>query len=266
MIGGLNNALASVNASISTALNQLSSGQRIVSASVDPAGLQFSTQMAAQISSDGAALSNISDASSLTQTAGGALSQVSDVLQQMRDLAVQAGNGAYSSSDRQVLQSQFSALSGSLDGIALQSQFNGQNLLDGSFSATVASGPGASQTLTISLGNASSSGLGIAGQSIASAPAVSGALTAIDQALAAVAAQQSHIGSAQSTLDAMGANLSASSLNLSSSRSSVADANIAQTSSDLTSAIVKQQVALKAIKLYTSNQSEALALLLPQSI
>jgi flagellin len=140
MIGSLTNALSSANSAITTALNPLSSGKRATATAEDPAGLQMASQLATQISSTGAALSGISVASPLTQTAGGALGQVSDVLQQMRDLAVQAANGSYNASDRQALQPQFNPLAGSLDGVSRQSQFNGQNLLDGTFNTSIALG------------------------------------------------------------------------------------------------------------------------------
>jgi flagellin len=265
MIGSLSNTLGSANSAITTALNQLSAGQRITSASDDPAGSQIAAQLVAQIGSTGAALSSISDASSLAQTAGSALGQVSDVLQQMRDLAVQAGDGAYSASDRQALQAQFNQLSVSLDGVSRQSQFNGQNLLDGTFNTSIPLGPNSGQVLTISLGNTSASALGVAEQNITSVSGATSATSSTDQALAIVTAQQANLGAAQSTLDATTANLSTSSLNLSASLSGVADTNVAQVSSNLASASIRQQVALQAIRLYNANQSQVLAFIAPQS-
>ncbi len=265
MIGSLPKALVSANSAITTGLNQLSSGQRITSAAVDPAGSQIASQLAAQISSTGAALSSISDASSLAQTAGGALGQVSDVLQQMRELAVQAGNGSYSASDRQALQAQFNQLSSSLDDVSSQSQFNGQNLMNGTFSTSIPLGPNSGQVLNLSLGDTSSSALGMADQNISTASGATSALSAIDQALTNVNAQQASVGSALSTLDATTANLSTSSLNLSSTVSGVVDINMAQVSSNLASATLKQQVAIQAIKLYNANQSQVLAFIAPLS-
>jgi len=265
MIGALGNSLDSANTAVSTALGRLSSGLRINSAKDDPAGLQIATRMAAQISSTGAALSNVSDASSLAQTAGGALGQVSETLQRMRELAVQAGNGSYSASDRQALQAEFTQLSSSLDSTASQSQFNGKNLLDGTFQATVQTGPNASDTQSLSLGNVSSTALGSAGLDISSAAGATNALSAIDQAISVVAGQQANLGAIQSTLDATSANLANSSVNLSASRAAITDTDYAQTSSDQSLAKVRQQVALKAVALYNANQASVLSLLPGQS-
>jgi flagellin len=166
MIGSLTNALGSANSAITTALNPLSSGKRATATAEDPAGLQMASQLATQISSTGAALSGISVASPLTQTAGSALGQVSNVVQQMRALAVQAGNGSYSASDRQALQTQFNPLAGSLDGVSRQSQFNGQNLLDGTFNTSIPLGLNSGPLLPISQGNTSDSALGVTDQNI----------------------------------------------------------------------------------------------------
>ncbi len=265
MIGALGNSLDSANTALGNALSRLSSGLRINSAKDDPAGLQIATSMAAQISGTGAALSNVSDASSLAQTADGALGQVSETLQRLRELAVQAGNGTYSASDRQALQAEFTQLSSSLDSTASQSQFNGKNLLDGTFQATIQTGPNASDTQSFSLGNVSSTALGAAGLNISTAAGATNALSVLDQAIDTVAGQQANVGAIQSTLEATSANLTNSNVNLSASRSAIADTDYAQTSSDQSLAQVRQQVALKAVALYNANQSSVLGLLPGQS-
>ena len=117
--------------SLNTALERLSSGLRINSAKDDDAGLAISSRMTAQINGMDQAVRNANDGISMSQTAEGALSTASDLLQRIRELAVQSSNASNSSSDREAIQSEVSALTSELDRIATSTQFNGQNLLDG---------------------------------------------------------------------------------------------------------------------------------------
>ena len=117
--------------SLNTALERLSSGLRINSAKDDAAGLAISSRMTAQINGMDQAVRNANDGISMSQTAEGALSTASDLLQRIRELAVQSSNSSNSSSDREAIQSEVSQLTSELDRIATTTQFNGQNLLDG---------------------------------------------------------------------------------------------------------------------------------------
>ena len=265
MIGALTSALNSASNSLSTSLNRLGTGSRLNSAKDDAAGLAIAALTSAQISSSAVALNNIGDGISITQTASGGLGQVSEALQQMRQLAVQSVNGTNSTSDRQALQAQFSQLSSGLDSISSQAQFNGQNLLDGTFSKTLQTGPNAGDTQDISLGSVSSATLGIAPLDISTSAGSSSALSAIDQAIDSISSQQAAVGATQSSLEATSSRLTASSINLSSSRSAIADTDYAAESSSLTLARIKQQSSLKAIALYNANQASLISLLPGQS-
>jgi flagellin len=257
MIGSLDSA----SSTLSTSMNRLSSGSRINSAKDDPSGLQIASQMGAQISSAGMAMSNMLDGLSLTQTAAGGLGQVSNTLQRLRELAVQSSNGVNSATDRQALQAEFSQLSNSLDSTAGQVQFNGQNLLDGTFNSAVQTGPNAGDTLNLTLGNVSSSALGVSTLDISTSAGSASALSAIDQAISSVGNLQSNVGAVESGLEASSASLSSNIVNLSASRSAINDTDYAQTSSEMSLAKVKQQVSLKVAALYNSNQSNLFKLL-----
>jgi flagellin len=169
----INTNLASLNAqtnlntsqsSMTTSLQRLSSGLRINSAKDDAAGLSISERMTSQIRGLDQAARNASDAISLTQTAEGNLSQISSVLQRMREIAVQSASDSNTATDRTSLQSEATSLSAEIDRIANTAQFNGKNLLDGSFgSATFQVGANAGQTLAVSINGSTTTTLGLSG-------------------------------------------------------------------------------------------------------
>ena len=135
---------------LGTAIERLSSGLRINSAKDDAAGFAIAERFLSNIRGLSQVARDTSDGVSLAQTAQGALSATNDSLQRMRELAVQAGNGTLSSADREKLQKEFDQLSGEIDRVAKSTAFNGQKLLDGSFSAaTFQVGPSAGDNVTV---------------------------------------------------------------------------------------------------------------------
>src|ERR1700761_2315821 len=156
------NSLSSSGMQLSTALQQLSSGLRINTAADDAAGFAITQSMTSQINGINQASRNANDGVSLAQTASGALQEVTNDLQTMRDLAVQSLNATNSSTDREDLDSQFQQLKADIDSVATQTQFNGVNLLDGSFQgASFQVGANAGQTITVaSIGSAKSTAIG----------------------------------------------------------------------------------------------------------
>jgi flagellin len=145
------NSLTSSGSTLSSALQQLSSGLRINTAADDAAGFAITQSMTSQINGINQASRNANDGVSLAQTASGALQEVTNDLQTMRDLAVQSLNATNSSQDRADLDSQFQQLKADIDSVSTQTQFNGVNLLDGSFQgASFQVGANAGQTITVS--------------------------------------------------------------------------------------------------------------------
>ena len=148
-------------ASLSTSMQRLSSGLRINSAKDDAAGLNISERMTSQIRGLTQAARNANDGISLAQTAEGALGSAGTILQRVRELAVQSANATNSASDRSALNAEVNQLTSELDRIAKTTQFNGQNLLDGSFgSASFQVGANANQTITATTANFSTSKYG----------------------------------------------------------------------------------------------------------
>jgi flagellin len=129
--------LTTSQASLSQALQRLSSGLRINSAADDAAGLAIASQFTTQINGTNQAINNANDAISEAQTAGGALSTLTDNLQSIRTLAVESANGSNSSSDRAALDQEVQQQIAEITRIASQTQFNGKNVLDGSSGTTV---------------------------------------------------------------------------------------------------------------------------------
>ena len=124
-------------ASLSTSMQRISSGLRVNSAKDDAAGLAIAERMNTQVRGLTVASRNANDGISLAQTAEGALGKVGDMLQRMRELAVQASNATNSQADRQALQAEVKQLSDEIDRVAKQTSFNGQKILDGSFAGAL---------------------------------------------------------------------------------------------------------------------------------
>jgi flagellin len=153
--------LSASQMSLSTSMQRLSSGLRINSAKDDAAGLAIADRMTAQIRGVNQATRNANDGISMAQTAEGALAASSSILQRVRELAVQSSNATNSASDRAALNAEVGQLASELGRIASTTQFNGQNLLDGSFtSATFQVGANANQSITATSANFSTSKYG----------------------------------------------------------------------------------------------------------
>ncbi|GKS68299.1 flagellin [Nitrosomonas sp. PY1] len=167
----INSNIASLNAqrnlntsqsSLNTSLTRLSSGLRINSAKDDAAGLAISERMTSQIRGLNQAVRNANDGISLSQTAEGALGEIGNNLQRIRELAVQSANATNSASDRASLQAEAAQLTAEITRVASQTQFNGTNLLDGSFlNQSFQVGANANQTINISsIGDSRATALG----------------------------------------------------------------------------------------------------------
>ncbi len=145
------NNLTASGAQLATALQQLSSGLRVNTAADDAAGYAIAQGMTSQINGLDQAAQNANDGVSLSQTASGALSEIVNDLQTMRDLAVESLNATNSSDDREDLNAQFSQLAADINNVAANTQFNGVNLLDGSFQgADFQVGANAGQIISVS--------------------------------------------------------------------------------------------------------------------
>ena len=144
-----------------TAMERLSSGKRINSSSDDAAGLAIATRMDSQVRGLNMAIRNANDGVSVVQSAEGAMQQVTEMLQRMRELAVQATSGANNAIDRASLDQEVQQLKAEIERIAGSTTFNGMNLLDGSYKASIQVGYELGDTLDVSIGSVSTAALGI---------------------------------------------------------------------------------------------------------
>lgn len=182
----VNSNIASLNAqrnlngssnALSTSLERLSSGSRINSAKDDAAGLQIANRLTSQVSGLGVAVKNANDGISIAQTAEGAMQESTNILQRMRDLALQSANGSNSADDRKALQKEVASLQSELNRISETTTFGGRKLLDGSFGQTQFQvGSNANETISVALGNTSARSLG--SNQAATKDNIGGALTA----------------------------------------------------------------------------------------
>lgn len=246
---------------LSTSFERLSSGLRINRAADDAAGLQISERMTSQINGLNQAVRNANDAISLTQTAEGALGETTNALQRIRQLAIQAQNGINTTDDRLALQEEVAQLRSEISRISDTTQFNDQNLLDGSFAANFLVGSNANQTIRVSIGtDFDAAGLTIDGVTVASTGATS-TISAVDAALSIVGAARAELGALTNRFQSTIRNLSNISENVSNARSRILDADFAAETANLTRAQILQQASTSILSQSNQRPQAALQLL-----
>ena len=145
------NALTKNERAMSQAMERLSTGQRINSASDDAAGLAIASRMTSQVNGLNMAVRNANDAISMIQTADSAVGKIVEMLQRMRELAIQAASETYTATDRDALNLEFEALTVGIEDIADDTQWNGTNLLNGASAFAFQVGANASQTISVTI-------------------------------------------------------------------------------------------------------------------
>ena len=161
------NHLAANRREMETAMERLSSGLRINTAADDAAGLAISTRMEAQVRGLTKAVQNANDGISLVQTASGAQKEITEMLQRMRELAVQSANTSNNAADRSTMNAEVAELIAEIDNIATETRFNDQVLLNGTFSAQIQTGYALGQNLDFSIANMQTGALGLVNGSTA---------------------------------------------------------------------------------------------------
>ncbi|WP_336636188.1 flagellin Hag [Lysinibacillus fusiformis] len=217
------------NTEASKNLEKLSSGYKVNRAGDDAAGLAISEKMRGQIRGLDMATKNAQDSISLIQTAEGALNETHAILQRMRELAVQSSNDTNVSSDRGALQKEIDALATEITRISTDTEFNTQNLLNGSFSGKVFHiGANESQNLTLSIANMGATSLGVASIDLTTQSSANAAITTINTALESVSTERSKLGAIQNRLEHTINNLGATSENLTAAESRIRDTDMAK--------------------------------------
>lgn len=249
------NAMTVNNRSMSKAMEQLSTGKRINSAADDAAGLAISSKMTSQIKGLNQAVRNANDGISLLQTAEGATQEITNMLQRMRELAVQAANGTNDVSDRSALNLEVTSLKNEIDRISNNTEWNGMKIFTNS--ATAIGGTTGSAKLQVGVDGTSTdrisvvfdklttaaSGLNITAVSLSTATSAQSALSTLDTAIAAVNTDRARFGATINRLTFAADNLANISTNAQESRSRILDTDYAQTTTELARTQIIQQAA-----------------------
>ena len=208
---------------------KLSSGYRINRAGDDAAGLTISEKMRSQIRGLNKASDNAQDGVSLIQVAEGALNETHSILQRMNELATQAANDTNTTADRGAIQSEIDQLSSEINRISSTTQFNTQNLIDGSFTTkSLQVGSICGQAITISIGTMNVTALAVNNLKMTSFGNAGKAMSQIQGAISKVSEQRSYLGALQNRLEHTIANLDNISENTSSAESRIRDTDMAE--------------------------------------
>ena len=258
------NALSKNARVMSNAMEQLSTGKRINSAGDDAAGLAIGESMTAQVRGLNQAVRNANDGINMLQTAEGAMVEQSNMLQRMRELAVQANNGTLSSTQQSYLNTEFLALTTQIASIASNTTWNGMSVLAGTTVAfQVGMNSGQTFSLVLSATGTAAAALSITGLAITTttATAPSTAITSIDGALDYINNVRATVGAAINRLTYAADNLTNISQNVQASRSSVMDTDYATASTQLSRAQIVQQAATAMLAQANQQPQSVLALL-----
>ena len=212
---------------LNDSLQKLSSGLRINRAADDAAGLAIAEAFRSQVKGTQVAQRNAQDGVSLVQTAEGALSETTNILQRVRELAVQASNGTQSDNNRAAMDGEVAQLLAQINSVAFDTEFNGIRVLSVAQTVTLQAGAMTSQTLLIAMGGATSTNLGVSAIRVASMALAVAAISTIDNAIRSVTTLRSTLGAYQNRLEFTINTLAIQEENSAAAESAIRDANIA---------------------------------------
>ncbi|WP_088307201.1 flagellin N-terminal helical domain-containing protein [Novosphingobium sp. B 225] len=259
------NASVSANKMLGTAMERLSTGKRINGAKDDAAGLAISTTMTSQVRGMNQGIRNANDGISLSQTADGALNEVTNMLQRVRELAVQSSSGTYQASDRTYMQSEVTALTEQIDDVLTSTKFNGNALFsttagtDVTFDIQVGADSG--ETITITSAAIDGTNIDATALDVTSAALATTTIGNVDLALADVNASRAGIGAGQNRLESVVNNLTSNATNLSDARSRIEDADYSSETTAMAKAQILSQASTAMIAQANQSQQNVLSLL-----
>ena len=257
-------------------IEKLSSGQRINKAGDDASGLAVSEKMRSQIRGLNQANRNIQNGVSFIQSTEGYLAETSDILQRIRELAVQSSNGIYSDEDRMQIQVEVSQLVAEVDRIASQAQFNGMSMLTGAFAQDSASGrvmqfqigANVDQNERVFIGTMTAQALGLKGSqgadeqiSIGSPDLANMAISTIDNALQTVSKQRADLGAYQNRFEMASSGINVAAENLQAAESRIRDTDMASEMVEYTKNQILTQAGTAMLAQANSQSQNVLALL-----
>lgn len=249
---------------MSRAMLRISSGYRINSAADDPAGLAISEKMRAQIRGLNMAAKNIQDGISLVQTAEGALNETHDMIQRMRELAIEAANDTLTDDDRQKLELEFQELKKEIQRISTDTEFNTKTLLNGDHATKgikIQAGANSGQNIELFINGMGSEALGLKDASIATQEDADKAISTMDEALKRVSNERSRLGAYQNRLEhAYNVNVNTAE-NLQAAESRIRDADIAKEMMNMVKAQILMQASQYVLAMHMQQAQSILKLL-----
>ena len=259
------NASNTANKMLGAAMERLSTGKRINSAKDDAAGLAIANSMTGQVRGMSQAVRNANDGISLAQTAEGALGEVSNMLQRVRELAVQSKSGTYDATNRGFLQNEVTELTTQINDILTNSKFNGVTLFSttAGTDVTVAIQSGANATDTVTLTSKGIDGTKVSATAldVTTVALSSTTLANVDSAMGSINATRASLGAGQSRLESAVKNLSSNITNLSDARSRIEDTDYAAETTALAKAQILSQASTAMIAQANQSQQNVLSLL-----
>ena len=266
--------IANINdMNVQNTMNALASGKRINSAKDDASGLAVSTKMKSMIKGLNQASRNIADGSSMLNVASGYLQETTDILQRIRELAVQSSNGIYSDEQRSMIQIEVSQLVSEIDRIASSATFNGLQLFTGRFAngneaITLHIGSQTDQQISFNLEAATSESFGLknvqgSGESlsISSPDEANMAIATVDEALLRVSKSQALIGANQNRMEVAKKGIDIAAENMAAANSRIEDADMAEKIVELSKNQILSQSSLAMMTQSNSKNQNVLALL-----
>ena len=255
------NAMKTNARKMDTAMEQLSTGTRVNSAKDDAAGLAIGQNMTSQIRGLNMAVRNLNDGINMIQTAEGAMIEQSNMLQRMRELAVQANNGTYSATQRSYLSLEYVALSSQINKIATETKWNDQSLLTGS-TFTYQAGQASGQTISVTISAMTSSGLGIGTPAeIATTGNAAQAIGVVGSALEVINLQRAALGAGINQMEYAADNITNISSNTTQSRSTIMDTDYALATTQLAKTQIIQQAATAMLAQANQQPQQVMTLL-----
>ena len=255
------NALKTNTRSMNTAMEQLSTGSRINSAKDDAAGLAIGQNMTSVIRGLNMAVRNLNDAVNMIQTADGAMIEQTNMLQRMRELAVQASNGTNSTSQVGYLNTEFQALVTQIGSISSQTTWNGMNLLNATSTFSFQSGATSGQTISVVVTSMGTASLGVSTASISSTTAAAASIATLDTAMNSINSQRATLGASINQMAYAADNLTNVSANTTASRSTIMDTDYALATTQLAKNQIIQQAATAMLAQANQQPSAVMALL-----
>jgi len=265
-------AASSVNKDMEISMERLSTGKRINSAADDAAGVAIASRLTAEVKGTNMAIRNAMDAQALIDTAEGAHIEIGDILQRMRELAVQAANDTNSAEDRDSMNAEVTELKAEIDRIKDVTTWAGIKLLDGTQSATgltfqIGADNNSADTVTVKIDDMGVSSIGsgtatyVTAISLDTMTLASAAISVLDEAITTVNTQRSELGSYSNRLDHVVNNLTNVSSNLQAGLGRIQDADFAAETTNLAKAQILQQASTAMLAQANASKQNVLSLL-----